>query len=185
MKRPALIPARWATPIGREFGDVRALNRDADHVGLELHKLVVARRAAVDEQSLDRSAARAHRVQNVGDLMGDGIERRAGEGHPRHAKRKAANGSDRGRIPPRRAEAAERRHDINAARVWRGRRKASELLGVDAEQFRRPHERRSGGPDIALERQHRRVDLPRERQANAGPAGVAILDGFAVDEAHD
>ena len=71
---------------GREFGDRRPLDGDADHVGLELHKLVVARRAAVDEQALDRSAARAHRVQDVGDLMGDGIERRAGEGRPRHAE---------------------------------------------------------------------------------------------------
>ncbi len=63
---------------GRQLSDRRPLDRRANHVGFELHELVVARRSAVDQQSLDRRAAGAKSVDDVGDLVGDRVRPQRG-----------------------------------------------------------------------------------------------------------
>ena len=62
----------------RRLGDRGPDDGHAEQVGLELHEQVVGGRAAVDAQLGERDARVAlHRVEQVGDLEGDALERRA------------------------------------------------------------------------------------------------------------
>jgi hypothetical protein len=69
----------YARGQAREIRDARCrslshrcpLDGHTNHVGLELHELVVARGSAIDKQPLARRAAREKSVDDVGDLVGD------------------------------------------------------------------------------------------------------------------
>ena len=88
-------------------------------------------------------------------------------------------------VPPGRAKAPESRDEMDAARVGAvAARSASswvETPSSSAAQIRVEPALRML-PSIG---EHRRVHLPRERQADARRAGVAVADAAAVDEAHD
>ena len=62
-------------------------------------------------------AVALHRVEQVGHLEGDAFERRAGDVAARGAAGDADDGAARVRVPVRRAQAGERRHEIHAAVV--------------------------------------------------------------------
>ena len=141
VKRPALTPARCATPIADSSETVGAFDRHADHVGFELHQLVVAGRAAVDQQPVDLRAAGAHRVEHVGDLMGDRIERRAGERRARHAEGEAGDGRRRPTRPTTARPARRTPARCDAARIGTRR---GEIARAPASSRRAARPPRSG-----------------------------------------
>ena len=79
-------------------------------------------------------ASRLHRVEQVGDLERDALERGAGDVRRRRAARDADDRAARVRVPVRRAEAGERRHEVDAAGVGDARgerldlRRASRIM---------------------------------------------------------
>ena len=70
------------------------------------------------------------------------------------AKRQAGDQADRRVVPPRRAEAAEGRHEVHAVAASAAASSAS-AAGVRAEQVRQPAQRGAAGADVALDRVRR------------------------------
>ena len=111
---------------GRRFGDDGPADRGVENVGLELHQAVVHRRAAIDLEHGQRQAGVGpHRFEQVARLEGHRLDRRAGDVGGRRA---AGDAEDRAAgigIPVRSAQADERRHDDDAARVGHAARPAA------------------------------------------------------------
>src|SRR5262249_5211528 len=100
------------------FGDHRAHDRDAPDVGLALAEEVVARRAAVDAQLFRLDAGiRLHAFDHVARLVGHRFDRGAGYVRPGRAARQSDDGAARVRVPVGRAEADERRDEIDSVIV--------------------------------------------------------------------
>ena len=67
-------------PQSRCFGDGAANDRHAEEVGLDLHQEIVRRGSAVHAKFGEAGARVAvHGVQEIGDLEGHALERRAGD----------------------------------------------------------------------------------------------------------
>ena len=107
----------------RRLGHLRPHDGDAEQVGLKLQQAVVGGRAAVDAQlrQLDPGVV-SHRVEQVGDLERDALQGGPGDVPGRRAARDPDDGAARVRIPVRRAQAGEGRHEVDAAVV--GHRRA-------------------------------------------------------------
>ena len=133
----------------------RALDRHVEHVGHELHEQVVRRHPAVDLQPGDGQArVGVHRVDDLARLPPGGLQHRAGQvaagdvgGQPDHD----AAGL---RVPARRVQPGERRHDVAAAVVRHARRQRLDLRGRGdhPERVAEPLHQRPGHRDRALER---------------------------------
>jgi hypothetical protein len=98
-----------ASERGR-LGDRGPHDRYAEQVRLELHQRVVGGGAAVHAQFGQRDpGVGRHRVEQIGHLIGDALERRARDVSRRRPARDADDYAAYVRIPMRRAEAGERR----------------------------------------------------------------------------
>ena len=99
----------------RRLGHLGHLDRHAENVGLELHQEAVARRAAVAAQLLQRDARiLLHRLDDVARLVADRLQHRTHYVRPRRAARHAHQRAPRVRIPMRRAETDQSRHEVDA-----------------------------------------------------------------------
>ena len=97
-----------AAPSAVVSSTLRPHDRHAEHVGLELHQQVVRGRAAVDAQLGQRDAGvLLHRVQHVGALERDRLERRAREVR-RRSRRASGRRSRRARTRPSAARRVRR-----------------------------------------------------------------------------
>ena len=109
---------------GRRLGHRWPYDGHPEQVGLELHEHVVAGGASVDAQFGKRDARVAmDGIEQVADLIGDALEGGPREVSRVRSPRQADDGAAGVRVPMRRAEARERRHEIHAAVVWHGGRK--------------------------------------------------------------
>ncbi len=110
-----------------------------------MHQQIVARGAAVDAQFDERVACVfLHGLEHVGRLQSDRFQRRARQMCARRAAREADDQSARSGIPIRRAQARERRHELNAARIRHRPRQRFDFGRVanDAEAIAQPlHDR--------------------------------------------
>ena len=105
------------------LGDLRSDHRDAEQVGLKLQQQIIGRSAAIDAQLGDRrhpiySGVSCHRQQQCAALERDRFQCRARDMRDRAAARQADDRALRRRLPIRRAETGERRHEYHAAGVW-------------------------------------------------------------------
>ena len=94
------------------------LDRGAEHVGLELHQPVVLRHPAVHAQR--HAVARrggsmsAHQLHDVPRRVRHGLQCRASQVRASGSARESDDRAARPRLPVRRAEAGERRHEVHA-----------------------------------------------------------------------
>ena len=151
----------------RRLGHLGDGDRDAEHVGLELHQPAVDRRGAVGAQLGERLAAGAvHRPHGVDGLVGHRLQRGAREVRAAAAAGEPDDRPARVRVPVRRAEPGQRGDEVDAVvGVQRGR----QLLGLgrrgdDPEPVAQPLDRGAGDEDRRLVRVGgRAADLPRDR----------------------
>ena len=88
-------------------------------VALKLHGQVIRCRAAVDAQDWNAHArGLRHAVDDVARLVGHGFESGADDMRLSRAACQADHQAARIHVPVRRAQAGERRHEIDAAGVW-------------------------------------------------------------------
>src|SRR6266446_5013800 len=143
---------------GAETGrldDGRPVHRRIEHVGLELAEEVVGDGAAIHAEPRQRRlGVGGHRLQHVAALEGDRLQRGARQMRPRGAAREPENGAACVRIPVRRAEPDEGRHEVHAARVGHRAGQGVRLGGVrdDPEAVAQPLNGGAGDEDGALER---------------------------------
>ena len=122
---PVARPARKAAPKRGRFEISRPLDRELEDVGEELAQPGVGRHSAVDPQRRRRGApSPRHGLDQVERLIGDRLERGAGEMRAGRVERQAEDRAARIRVPMRRAEADEgrapyRRRGYRATRVAR------------------------------------------------------------------
>ena len=152
------------------------LDRHAREVGLELHQKAVCRRAAVGAQDIELEL---HRVQHVVRLEGDRLERGAHEMLAPRPARQPGDQPARVRRPVRRAEAGERRDEVDALVAVERTRERLGLGGAldQPEAVAQPLDRGAGDEDGALERidggRRRRAATQRSRSTPSGPAPAA------------
>src|SRR3954447_16829138 len=84
-----------------------APDRSADQVSLDLHELIVPCRPAIDEEMADLCRASVDRVDDVGDLMRDAVERGPRDCSPRGTKGEVCQDAHGQLVPPRSAEPVE------------------------------------------------------------------------------
>ena len=106
-------PGQRGSTEGGRVGIRRHLDDALEHVGLELHEEAIRGRPAVGPQhaGLDRED-----VDDVGDLMGDRLQRRPREVRTGRPSGQAADQPTRVGVPVRRPETGQRGHEIDAAR---------------------------------------------------------------------
>ena len=115
---PTARPARSAAPERGRLGHRGPFDRPVEEIGLELQQQVVGRGAAVGAQDAEpRRAARLERLDQVDDLVGDGLQRGASEVGAGGAGGHARDGATRAGIPVRRAKPGEGGHEDDAAGV--------------------------------------------------------------------
>ena len=153
---PACNPASHAAPSAVVSGDHRPVHRRAQQVGQELHGPVARHHAAVDAQHrvAQRRPVGAHRLQQVEGLERHAFQRRPRQLRPPRLAREAEDGAARLRVPPRRAEAGEARHQVHRLPRIGPRRQLSRFRrrADDAEPVAQPLHRRAGHEDRALQR---------------------------------
>ena len=195
-------PGRVGGAERGRFGDDGADDRDAEHVGLQLHQGVVDRRAAVHLEHFEADAGVLHhRVQDGAGLEADRFERGAREVRLRVEPRQPDDGAARVRPPVGREEPGEGGHEIDAAVVGHRVGERFDLRGRrdDPELIAQPLHRRTGDRDRALEREDRlaahpvahRRQQPRLRRHDlragveqhevAGAVGVLRFTGADAD----
>ena len=75
---PTPRPARPAAPSAVVSACDRPFDLDAEEVGLELAQPIVAGRSAVDPEDVERGPGiGGHRIHDIGDLVGHGVDRGA------------------------------------------------------------------------------------------------------------
>jgi hypothetical protein len=117
-QKPTARPGEVGGAERGGLGGARADDGHAEQVGLELHEGVVADSAAVDAELAEFAAAVGlHGAEQVGALVGDALERGAGEVAGVAAARQAGDDAARGRVPMRRPEPGEGGHEVDAAVV--------------------------------------------------------------------
>ena len=123
-------PARNAAPeAGRLQRPRRAYHGHRSAVGLQLAEQVVGRGAAVDRElgQRRRPASRVISVDDVAHLERDRLQGRAREVRAGGAAGDAEDRAAGVRVPVRRAEPGQRRHEDDAAGVGHGARQRLDL----------------------------------------------------------
>ena len=141
-------------PEGRRLGDGGPLDGPAEQVRLDLEQQVVGRGAAVGPQRRQvRGAAALERLDQVDDLVCDGLERGAREMGAGRACGHARDGATRVGIPVRSSETGECRHEHDAGGVGHGGRQGLDVAGGpdDAQAISQPAHGRPGHEDAALD----------------------------------
>ena len=144
---------------------------------MKLAEEVVGGGTAIDAQpSRDDPGVGGHGLEDVTALVRDRLQRRASEMGGGRAPRQAHDGTPRPHVPVGRAQAHERRHEIDAAGVGNGLRDALAVGGgaQDAEAVAQPLDGRACDEDTALEGVgDPSVESPRDRREQP----VARRDG--------
>ena len=169
----AEVPTEWQdASIAPDCANGSLLEAFCQGAGLDSSLL-----SGEEPEEIMRRAAAIYRqmVLGIGDLMADRIERGAGEGRAGRAERQARDRRRGGGVPPRRAEAAEGRHDMDALGRRRPCGEIGERLGRDAHEIGDPDQGRAGRADVAFEGERGFVEPPGERQADAGPGGTGEI----------
>ena len=140
---------------------------------------MVDRRAAVDLQfgQVDAGVL-LHRLQHVAGLIGHRLQRRPGEMGGRRAASQADDRAAGVRVPIRRTQADERRHEIDAARIGRLGRQLLDLgRGADqAQPVAEPLHDRAGDEDRAFQAiGDLAADAPADRRQQAMPRRDRLL----------
>src|SRR5437867_6100354 len=150
---------------------------DIEDIRLKLAEEVVGGGTAIDAQpSRDDPGVGGHGLEDVTALVRDRLQRRASEMGGGRAPRQAHDGTPRPHVPVGRAQAHERRHEIDAAGVGNGLRDALAVGGgaQDAEAVAQPLDGGAGDEDAALEGVgDPSVETPRDRREQP----VARRDG--------
>src|SRR4029077_14806076 len=103
---------------GRRLADDRPLDGDVEEVGLELEEVVVAGRAAVDADGPQTlPGVGLHRLDDVDDLVGDGLDGRPGDVTQPRAPGDSRERAAGVRVPVRRREAGEGGDDYHSTAV--------------------------------------------------------------------
>ena len=152
-------------------------DRAADQVRLQLEQPVVATRAAVGSELVERPLEVAlEGADDVGDLVRDRLDRRERELRAPRRERETGDPSACVRPPPGRAETRERGDDVDAAGVGGGRGDELDLERArDAEDTRHPLDGRAAREDVPLERVGRPLAQPGDgrRESALRSAGFA------------
>ena len=177
-------PARKAAPSPVVSSRSGRSHRDAELVGLQLQQQVVGRRAAVDPQ---RRRCRARAASpHVAHLEGDRLQRGPDEVRAGRAAGDAEDGAARGRVPVRRAEPGQRRHEHHAAGVGHGRGqrpRTSAAAPMMPQPVAQPLHGRAGDEDRALERVGRATRRgPSRPPCVSRPASERTDLGAGVDQ---
>ena len=150
------------------FGHLRPHDRNTKQVGLELHQRVVGGGAAVHPELLQRDAGVAvHGLEQIGDLESDALDGGPRDMAGRRASRDPHDRAARVRIPVRRPESGEGRHEIDAAVVRDGPRQRLDIgRRLDhAQPVAQPLDHGAADEDAALERiAGLAADLPGHRR---------------------
>jgi hypothetical protein len=165
--------------LRRQVGRIAPDHGTAEHVGLELHQVVVAAGAAVGEERVRCRAVLSHRLEHVTNLVGDGVDRRARDVRGGAAAGGAADQPARVGVPVGGAEAGERRHHVHPIGVrHRSRERRDSAGGVcQPEQAAQPVHRTAGHRDIAFERVGGRLGTrPRHRGGQPVSRGERLRD---------
>ena len=112
--------------------DLRAADRLAKDIRLELHQVAIRGGAAVGAQLAHRMRRVGfHRNDHVAHLVGDTVERRADDIGAGRAARDSHDRAARVGVPMRRAEPDERRHDVRLRAIFIFRETGARLgIGV-------------------------------------------------------
>ncbi len=182
---PHLADALLVPEAGRDPGQVGGAERGrlgdlghdhghAQHVGLELHQPGVGDGAAVGLQRRDALARGALlRPDRVDRLVGDRLERRAGEVGALRPPREADDRAARVGVPVRRAEPGQGGDEVDVVvRVQRGgERLGLGRVGDDPEPVAQPLHGRAGDEDRGLERVVGLAPRGPRRPSSAAPPG--------------
>ena len=100
------------------FQDFRPNDLDTDQVGMELQQAIVGSRATVDLEGRNRqSSLRSHEIDQLHRLQGDPLDRGVRQMTGRRPPVDPKDASPRGRIPMRRTEPDQRRHEDHPAGI--------------------------------------------------------------------
>ncbi len=139
----------------RGLDHVRPLDRDAQHIGLELHQPIVGRGAAVHpERRYREPSGECHRVEQICAAEGHGLEPRTHQVRTSRPAGDPRDGATSFGLPIWRAESHKGRHEMDPAGVAHA---AGECLALrrrrdDPETVAQPLHRRTGDEDTPLER---------------------------------
>ena len=170
----------------RRLRGSRALDRDAEHVGLELHQEVVEARTAVDvEAGQAHLGIVLHGGEDVVHLERQPLERRADDVRLGGAARDAVDGAARILVPVRRAEPREGRHHAHAAGILhraRYLRRAPRVL--DQAEVDEPADELAAHERASLERVDRvAVGARRDRGEQASARQARFVADVHEEEA--
>ena len=168
------------------LADSRDVHRDAEHVRLELHEETVGRAATVRAQHGDALSGGGHRLDEIARLVGDALERRAREVRACGTALDPDEQTARVHVPVRRAEAGERRNEVDAVVARETRRERLGLVRArdDAEAVPEPLHRGAGDEGAPLERVADAVaDVPRDRGQQTAARRCRGCAGIREEEA--
>ena len=155
-QRPTPSPASAAAPKAVVSVLAGLQYRHAEQVGLELHQQIVARGAAIDAQLGQRSRRHRWRMASMRSAVWKAMLSSAARAMCARvrAAREADDGAARCRIPLRRAEAGEGRHEVDVAGVGHAGGQRLDVGGAldDAEAVAQPLHRGAAHEHAAFER---------------------------------